>query len=117
MNNTYPFLPNGNVLVSDQNHGLYVVKPNQPYGRPSAFGITAKFDGSGNTCCVLSLVPIVEHLTETTFVDSTTPFQSNICRVVAVNGSGARYSSKISSSGSIISTKASKRNRLHSLNC
>jgi hypothetical protein len=129
--NAYPYLPSGNVLLSDRNSGLFVVKQIAPYYSPERFTVSAHLDTSGY--CILSWSPatnargysvlrsnstigpfeqIAEHLIEESYTD-TTSLQMNYYKIVAINAEGRRVSLVISSTGVTIprQSKAGKRNR------
>jgi len=125
--NTYPYLPSGNVLVSDLLNGLFVVKPTPPYGIPGRFLLSSQLDGSGNA--VLSWTTasnargysvlrsnsstatfnlVVDHLLETSYIDRSNPSGIGFYRIVATNGEGSRVTQIVSSNGTALGSKASK---------
>ena len=130
---TYPYLPSGNVLVSDLEYGLFVVKPSAPYPLPRWFRVSSELNQFGNTNLTWSaseyargysvlrsnttngtFVQIAEHLTETNYVDESSPFAIRYYAIIAKNGEGIRSSSfTVSSDGqSIRRSKASKQAKI-----
>eukprot|EP00804_Cyclotella_cryptica_P015092 CCRYP_000666-RB/>CCRYP_000666-RB protein AED:0.22 eAED:0.22 QI:211/1/1/1/0.83/0.71/7/631/662 len=127
--NTYPYLSSGNVLVSDELHGLFVVKQTPPYGIPGRFFVTSQLDGSGytvlswtaatnargysvlrsNSSSTAPFTPIAEHLLEMSYIDQSAPSEIGFYRIVAINGEGNRASRIVSSNGTVVGSKASKR--------
>jgi fibronectin type 3 domain-containing protein len=108
-------------------YGLYVVKPNPPYGRPTSFSISSKTNQSGTILTWSSAenargysvlrsksasgpyVQIAEHLIETSYTDKSSPLATNYYRVVAKNGQGVTKSWIVFSDGALIKpSKASK---------
>lgn len=126
---TYPYLPSGNVLVSDLLNGLFIVKPTPPYGIPGRFWLTSQLDGSGNA--VLSWTAasnargysvlrsnssstatfnlVANHLLETSYIDRSNP--SSFYIIVAINGEGSRATQVVASNGTAVGSKASKLRR------
>ena len=128
---TYPYLPSGNVLVSDSINGLFVVKPNAPYGRPSWLRILSQLDQVGGSMLTWTastdargysvlrsttlsgpFEQIAEHLTEMSYVDESSPFAIRYYKVIAKNGEGTMESANVVSSDGVsfrVRSKASKR--------
>ena len=111
--NNYPYLPSGNILVTDQLNGLFILRATPPYDAPAppqsvtaervapnnhvslswnavlnarGYTVERSFDGS-------SYSVIAEHLISTSYVDSDASRQDAYYIVKATNaeGSGASF--------------------------
>lgn len=118
--NTYPFLPSGNILVSDMINGLFVVRADPPYSAPSkpilpkalkssiaknnditvswfpsstnarGYYVERSVDGGGTYSM------IAEHLVDATYVDTSAPGRGDVhYRIGAVNGEGMATSAVV----------------------
>ena len=123
--NVYSFLPSGNILVSDMYGGLFIVKPNPPYSAPSTPIVTADRDGSDNVVLTWNDVEnargysveyssssagtytvVAEHLTSTSFVDTSVRGQNAFYKIKAINGEGVGTSPIISQDGTAAPTQS-----------
>jgi len=115
--NTYPYLPSGNILVSDMIGGLYVVQASAPYDSPLAPStVTAERDASKDVALSWNAVPnargysversldgtnyetIAEHLTETAYLDTPSVRSANAWyKINSINGEGTGTSATVAS--------------------
>ena len=117
--------------MSDTFNGLFIVKPSAPYGRPSWLRILSQLDQVGSSMLTWyastyargysvlrsnttsgPFEQIAEHLTETSYVDESSPFAIRYYKVIAKNGEGTMESANVVSSDGVsfrIRSKASKR--------
>lgn len=113
--NTYPFLPSGNILVSDMYGGLFIVRADPPYAAPEAPSATGQRDESDYVILNWNAVDnargysversfesdgvyelIAEHLITQSFLDSSARGQTAFYKVNAINGEGVGASSIVS---------------------
>lgn len=112
--NTYPYLPSGNILVSDMLEGLYIVRADAPYDAPVAPTVAAQRDASDNVSLNWNAVQnvrgysversldggvmysvIAEHLVGNSYVDSSVGPADVFYKINAINGEGVGTSAAV----------------------